>query len=332
MITCKCNIKIKIFFTVITLLLYTRFTMSPKRMITRKKSPYKRTYVLSTCFLCQKCFSCQEQLLNKKCSCELTERPPFKKKNNARNYYTRIYNLHTVNRIYTPLQISEINDANKTFSYNLDFSSKFNYSLCVKCHNLMARLKKKSVMPDKKEKELKEVPKNEIIIEDSTADEEEATIQTDFEEKSSENTKHGEREFSEEVYGAESSEKDEDSEEDNIVSDVSFKLVINQKGKNSPAKWLVIQKSILRNFLKDLNAHVQQQLDQWVEYDDYIVTYKQANDKSLGTQLSDEKDWEKFLLEYQNSISRKKEMMVIATIKSKENESDKTHPKKRYIL
>jgi len=196
----------------------------------------------------------------------------------------------------------------------------------------MARLKKKSVMPDKKEKELKEVPKNEIIIEDSTADEEEATIQTDFEEKSSENTKHGEREFSEEVYGAESSEKDEDSEEDNIVSDVSFKLVINQKGKNSPAKWIVIQKSILRNFLKDLNAHVQQQLDQWVEYDDYIVTYKQANDKSLGTQLSDEKDWEKFLLEYQNSISRKKEMMVIATIKSKENESDKTHPKKRYIL
>jgi len=33
----------------------------------------------------------------------------------------------------------------------------------------MARLKKKSVMPDKKEKELKEVLKNEIIIEDSSA-------------------------------------------------------------------------------------------------------------------------------------------------------------------
>jgi len=42
----------------------------------------------------------------------------------------------------------------------------------------------------------------------------------------------------------------------------------------------------------------------------------------LGTQLSDEKDWEKFLLEYQTTISRKKEMMV------HENESDKFHPKK----
>ncbi|CAG8748429.1 9264_t:CDS:2, partial [Rhizophagus irregularis] len=79
--------------------------------------------------------------------------------------------------------------------------------------------------------ELKEVLKEvELIIEDSNIDEEEATMQTDFEEK---NTKHSEKEFSEEAYGAESR-------------------------KNSPAKWIV-------------------------------------NDKSLGTQLSDEKDWEKFL-------------------------------------
>lgn len=48
----------------------------------------------------------------------------------------------------------------------------------------------------------------------------------------------------------------------------------------------MIKKTILINFLK--------QLDQWIEYDDYITTYRQVN---LGIQLSDEKDREKFLLE-----------------------------------
>ncbi|CAB4377009.1 unnamed protein product [Rhizophagus irregularis] len=110
--------------------------MSSKRSI-RKKVPYERIYVISTCFLCQKCFSRQKQLLNKKCSCDLTERPRFKSRNNARNYYTGVYNPSTAK--------------------------------------------------------------------DSNIDEEEATMQTDFEEK---NTKHSEKEFCEEAYGAESSEKE----------------------------------------------------------------------------------------------------------------------------
>ncbi|CAG8688851.1 7797_t:CDS:1, partial [Funneliformis mosseae] len=62
------------------------------------------------------------------------------------------------------------------------------------------------------------------------------------------NIKHNKREFSEEVYGVESSEKDENSKVNNIVSEISLKLIINQKVKNSLAKWIVIQKSILRNF------------------------------------------------------------------------------------
>ena len=172
--------------------------MSSKRT-TRNKVPYERIYVISTCFLCQKCFSCQKQLFDKKCSCDLTERPRFKDKHNARKYYTRVYNPSTASRVYTPSQMNKINDANKSFSYNLDFSSKFNFSLCVTCHNLMARLKKKSVEPDKKEKELKEVSKEvELIIENSNIDEEEATMLNDFEER---NTRHNEREFSKEAYG-----------------------------------------------------------------------------------------------------------------------------------
>uniref|UniRef100_U9T3Q0 Uncharacterized protein n=1 Tax=Rhizophagus irregularis (strain DAOM 181602 / DAOM 197198 / MUCL 43194) TaxID=747089 RepID=U9T3Q0_RHIID len=36
-------------------------------------------------------------------------------------------------------------------------------------------------------------------------------------------------------------------------------------------------------------------------------------------------------LEYQNTISRKKEMMVLATIKFNENESDKIQSKRRKV-
>ena len=117
--------------------------MSSKR-ITRQKSPYKRAYMLGTCFLCQKCLSCQKQLSTRKCNCDLTKKPPFRNSNNSRNYYSRVYNPNTINRIYISSQINKINNANETFSYNLDFSTKFSYSLCVLCHNLMARLRKRN--------------------------------------------------------------------------------------------------------------------------------------------------------------------------------------------
>lgn len=58
-------------------------------------------------------------------------------------------------------------------------------------------------------------------------------------------------------------------------------------------------------------------------YQEFLLNLQQINKKSLGTQLSDEKDGKNFLLEYLNSTSRNKEMMVIAIIKSNENENNK---------
>ena len=89
--------------------------MSPK-WTTHKKVPYKRNMWSAPVSYVKRVLAIKEQLLNKKCSCELTERPPFKDKNRARIYYTRVYNLNTTNRIYTPSQINKISDANKTFS------------------------------------------------------------------------------------------------------------------------------------------------------------------------------------------------------------------------
>ncbi|CAI2201678.1 9601_t:CDS:1, partial [Funneliformis geosporum] len=45
-------------------------------------------------------------------------------------------------KIYNELQLTELSEANRIYSYKMDFSQKFKYSLCFTCHNLMTRLKK----------------------------------------------------------------------------------------------------------------------------------------------------------------------------------------------
>src|SRR5581483_10528973 len=62
-----------------------------------------------------------------------------------RNVYSRVYNSQTKYTVYNKLQLEKLEEANKFYSYNIDFSSKFNFSLCVICHNIMTRLKRKSL-------------------------------------------------------------------------------------------------------------------------------------------------------------------------------------------
>src|SRR6266542_1517654 len=85
-------------------------------------------YSIGTCFLCQKCLKC-----------DLNTKTVDKKK---RKSYSRVYDPKTKSRIYNNLQLSELDKANKTYSYEVNFSQKFNYCLCPLCHNLMSRLKK----------------------------------------------------------------------------------------------------------------------------------------------------------------------------------------------
>uniref|UniRef100_U9TUC1 Uncharacterized protein n=1 Tax=Rhizophagus irregularis (strain DAOM 181602 / DAOM 197198 / MUCL 43194) TaxID=747089 RepID=U9TUC1_RHIID len=76
----------------------------------------------------------------------------------------------------------------------------------------------------------------------AVAEGEETATHVDFKERFGENEEHSEGEFTDETYRSESSEEDENSEEDSILSEISFKLI--------------------------------QQLDQWIEFDDYITTHK----------------------------------------------------------
>jgi hypothetical protein len=58
------------------------------------------------------------------------------------------------------------------------------------------------------------------------------------------------------------------------LPEISLKLTIKQERESSAAKWEAISQTTFKNFRKELNLLIQNQLDKWVGYDDYIVCYK----------------------------------------------------------
>lgn len=327
-----------------------------------KKKVYPREYQIGTCFLCQKCFTCDEQLSFKHCECDLSVKLKNTKK---RKSYSRVYDSKTKNKIYNDLQLSELDKANKTYSYGVDFSQKFSYSLCSTCHNLMARLKKskssidqsKSFKPNYKSQsprltrlrlkksasnggdndkakdqvqKLAESKSQELTISDSdgveeineiefernlmTNEEDEVQILEHEDFKTMKDIEQDiETEYDDEIDEVNNLESEESENNDDTFMEISFKLVIKREGKNSPAKWETIYQTNFNNFIKDLYLLIQDQVDELVLYNDYTISYRHAKGSGIGTHLSDEKDWEMFLKEYQKLSSQEKEMMIIAS-------------------
>src|ERR1043166_1146744 len=328
-----------------------------------KKRIYAREYQIGTCFLCQKCFTCEEQLSFKHCKCDLSIKIKNTKK---RKSYSRVYDSKTKNKIYNNLQLSELNKANKTYSYEVDFSQKFNYSLCFVYHNLMARLKKSQSPPidqsksskpncksqtprltrlklkisannddDKAKNQTTKSVKSKLqksIVSDSDGVEEidevefeknlitneENEVQTLKNFKTMEDIEQDiEIEYDDEVNEINNLESEESDDNDDTFMEISFKLVIKREGKNSPAKWETIYQTSFDNFMKDLYFLIQDQIDELVLHNDYIISYRHAKGSGIGTHLLDKKDWKMFLKKYQKLNSQEKEMMIIANQKFK---------------
>ena len=53
----------------------------------------------------------------------------------------------------------------------------------------------------------------------------------------------------------------EESEEEETLSEISFKLIIKQEKESSAAKWEVINLTTFKDFKKELNFLIQNQLD-----------------------------------------------------------------------
>src|SRR6266498_2226982 len=283
-----------------------------------KKKIYPREYQIGTCFLYQKCFSCDETLSFKHCKYDLNIKIKNTKK---RKSYSRVYDSKTKNRIYNDLQLSELNKADRIYLYEVDFSQKFNYCLCSICHNLMTRLKKsqpqlktfksnhksqprltrliKKSKSDNNNKVEDKVPKlvklklQKLIVSDDDEVEEinkveeidevefkrsqiankEDEIQENFE-IMEDVEQDVETEYDDEVNKVDDLEIEESESNDNTLIEISFKLVIKKEGKSSPAKWKIIHQTNFDNFIKDLYLLIQDQIDELVLYNDYIILYK----------------------------------------------------------
>jgi len=266
-----------------------------------------------------------------------------------RSLYSRVYNSQTKHTVYSKLQLEKLEEANKFYSYNIDFSTKFNFSLCIVCHNIMARIKRKSLNNTKtnslktsksnSNKNLLSKSKDKSMPLDksgSLAITEKVTIKEIYEISSDNDNDETLNELNKEnnmdepfedtmITDEETSTEAEGNlgveESEEILPEISFKLIIKQERESSAAKWGVISQTTFKNFKRELNLLIQTQLDKWIGYSDYIVSYKLGKEAGSGTQLTDEKDWDRFLTEYHKFYSKKKELVIFASIKSRKNDS-----------
>ncbi|POG80797.1 hypothetical protein GLOIN_2v1764044 [Rhizophagus irregularis DAOM 181602=DAOM 197198] len=276
-------------------------------------------------------FSCEKKLSITTCQCDLNKKPTLKNTGKEkRNVYSRIYNSQTKHTIYNTLQLEKLEEANKIYSYNIDFSFKFNFSLCVICHNIMTRLKRKSLKdtrttPLKTSKsnskgnlklngKSKISDKSNVIKEvcEILSDNDDDEIYENKIEISEELNKENimDDPFEDTVVTDEETDTEIDNDLDvkefkETLSEISFKLIIKQERESSAA---AISQTTFKDFRKKLNLLVQNQLDKWVRYDDYIVSYKLGKETGSGIQLTDERDWIRFLTEYNKFHSKKKEL------------------------
>ena len=256
--------------------------------------PYERQYAIGACFLCQHCFYCENKLTFVKCECDLSKKPTLKNTGKEkRTLYSRLYNPNTKHTIYNTLQLKKLKEANQIYSYNINFSSKFNFSLCTVCHNVMTKLKRNSsnskskstktiIKKSSKSVSNRNLPKNKSksldldqsegltrIIYDISSDdnegEEEILIFDDEVSKhelNKENNIEGQSENTDtdKEIATEIDDNAGESEEEETLSEISFKLIIKQEKESSAAKWEVINQTTFKKFKKELNkigrAHV----------------------------------------------------------------------------
>lgn len=113
------------------------------------------------------------------------------------------------------------------------------------------------------------------------------------------------------------------SSDDCDIIEFNFNFIIRQcNEKTKPAKWESFKVYTLIEFEDEILELVQDQFDPLIRKKDYIVIYK-SSINGMGTQLTEEKCWKKFLSDYQRFLSNRKELFVIVEINEKKNKRKK---------
>jgi hypothetical protein len=218
------------------------------------------------------------------CSCDKDIKPS---KNNRTDKVKIAYSRISTPNL-PPKQLEYIQESVTQFKYSLDLSNNFNFSLCSTCHSAFQRKKSAGniAAASNSSSNVKNDKSNDDSIDlDEFDDKDECEISENFE--------------AEQI--------------------ISFNLIVKlSNGSSLPSKWLEIEVSSLDDILANIHQYVGKLTgDKDIMHSDYLVSFKPEKASGVGTQLVDIQDYKKFLLDYKNLLDRKKNMVILVSLRKK---------------
>src|SRR5436190_10898221 len=252
-----------------------------------------KEYLIGTCLGCKKCLYCGDELSIRKriCSCNKTIKPgKSNRTDKVKTVYPRILTSQLSDK-----QLEYIQESVNWFEYSLDLNTKFHFTLCTTCNSAFQRKKNSSTSY-----------KNKNNFENNNAN----INKTDN--KNETNDKN-------EIDDKCELEVSEKSVEEQIIS---FNLVIKSPtGPTLPSKWLEIEVSSLDDILADVHYYIGKITgDKEIMHSDYSVSFKPEKTTGVGAQLVDTQNYKKFLLDYKNLLNKKRNMVIVVSLKKEKSE------------
>ena len=254
-------------------------------------------YEIGTCYGCRKCMYCGCDLNTIKCECNKTVKP--KKANRTKQV------SHTFGRTFDEKLISSkktfIQAQSALYSYNSNFKVKFNFTLCSTCNSHYQRLSATKTTTSSQEK-------ISIIIDDDESTSSSAIVFDD----NSDNSHTNQFIMSQDESNNQYCKKNEKKE-------ISFTFVVRKAdGKSLPGKWLTFNMLSFNEFVNQIQRYVGTIVGcDNIDQEEYSLTFKPAKSSGEGLELSEPRDFEKFLNEYEKLFKTKKEIVVVANMKQK---------------
>ncbi|GBC45007.2 hypothetical protein GLOIN_2v1772564 [Rhizophagus irregularis DAOM 181602=DAOM 197198] len=282
------------------------------------QKPIARNYQPGTCYLCQLYLTCNKSLAFDTCKCDATEKPKNKQK--KRECYSRIYNSKDNGKLIQ-LQIDKLKECDKYFGYCSNFDGYFHFSLCTKCHNIFARLKRNNT----KKKQTFELNLDPYDSTTTTLPASSHSTSPILISPLSTSPPSSPTHAEDSTYSS--------SDYDCDITEFNFNFIIrpcNEKAR--PAKWESFKVFTFIEFEDEILELVQNQFDTFIKKDNYIIIYKSSIHgmeikEKRNKRLKSDVDLEISQLSDQRKVSKSSSNIV-----PKESNIDEESSKKAAII
>ncbi|CAB4473314.1 unnamed protein product [Rhizophagus irregularis] len=237
-------------------------------------------YEIGTCYGCRKCMYCGYDLNTEVCKCDKTIKPKLSNRTKVVPHsFSRNFELNMLLCKKTFIQ-----ERNTLYLYNSNFKKRFIFTFCSTCNSQFQRISNKT----------KAITKDESIVSSVIIDVDKIVSSQDMCSISSEN------------------------ESVDQHDEISFTLIVKKvDGKQLPGKWLTFDASTFKKFVTQIQKYIETMIGEEIDQAEYSLAFKSAKSNGGGLELSELKDFEKFLIEYKKLFKMKKEVVVIASMNRK---------------